>query len=99
MELFSKDEENLALMRPLLISIFENVKVESVEKGKKQDFKALVLAKDFKNFNTNYKAFDKEYLNDELMSNERVLEQLKIFLPENAIIRYIGEQKKRVFTV
>lgn len=94
MELFSKDEENLALMRPLLISIFENVKVESVEKGKKQDFKALVLAKDFKNFNTNYKAFDKEYLNDELMSNERVLEQLKIFLPENAIIRYIGEQKK-----
>ena len=94
MELFSKDEENLALMRPLLISIFENSKVESVEKGKKQDFKAHVLAKDFKNFNINYKIFDKEYLKDELMSNERVMEQLKIFLPENAIIRYIGEHKK-----
>lgn len=94
MELFSKDEENLALMRPLLISIFENSKVESVEKGKKQDFKAHVLAKDFKNFNTSYKNFDKEYLKDELMSNERVMEQLKIFLPENAIIRYIGEHKK-----
>ena len=94
MELFSKDEENLALMRPLLISIFENSKVESVEKGKKQDFKAHVLAKDFKNFNTSYKNFDKEYLKDELMSNERVMEQLKIFLPENAIIRYIGEYKK-----
>ncbi|QKF74175.1 hypothetical protein AFAEC_2024 [Aliarcobacter faecis] len=94
MELFSKDEENLALMRPLLISVFENSKVESVEKGKKQDFKALVLAKDFKNFNTNYRNFDKEYLNDEMMSNERVLEQLKIFLPENAIIRYLGEQQK-----
>ena len=94
MELFSKDEENLALMRPLLISIFENSKVESIEKGKKQDFKAHVLAKDFKNFNTSYKIFDKEYLKDELMSNERVMEQLKIFLPENAIIRYIGEYKK-----
>ncbi|WP_198304590.1 hypothetical protein [Arcobacter vandammei] len=94
MELFSKDEENLALMRPLLISIFENSKVESLEKGKKQDFKALVVAKDFKDFNTSYKNFDKEYLIDEQMSNERVLEQLKIFLPENALIRYIGENKK-----
>lgn len=94
MELFSKDEENLALMRPLLISIFENSKVESVEKGKKQDFKAHVLAKDFRNLKTTYKIFDKEYLKDEIMSNERVMEQLKIFLPENAIIRYIGEHKK-----
>jgi hypothetical protein len=94
MELFSKDEENLILMRPLLISIFENSKVESIEKGKKQDFKALVLAKDFKNLNTNYSSFDKEYLKDELMSNERVMEQLKIFLPQNALIRYIEEKKE-----
>ena len=38
--------------------------------------------------------FDKEYLKDELMSNERVMEQLKIFLPQNALIRYIEEKKE-----
>ena len=28
------------------------------------------------------------------MSNERVMEQLKIFLPQNALIRYIEEKKE-----
>lgn len=98
MELFSKDESSLMLLRPNLINLFEESRVESIEKDKTSNFKALVLAKEFKLENQEFSYFEDEYLNDEVLSNERVLEQLKIMLPENSIIRYNSTKDDEILT-
>lgn len=98
MELFSKDESSLMLLRPNLINLFDESRVESIEKDKTSDFKALVLAKGFKLENQDFKYFEDEYLNDEVLSNDIVLEQLKIMLPENSIIRYNSTKNDDILT-
>lgn len=98
MELFLKDESSLMLLRPNLINLFDESRVESIEKDKTSDFKALVLAKGFKLENQDFKYFEDEYLNDEVLSNDIVLEQLKIMLPENSIIRYNNTKNDDILT-
>lgn len=44
--------------------------------------------------NIEYKKFEKEYITDELMSIERVTEQLKILMPENTIIKFVSSSEE-----
>ena len=63
---------------------------------KKTDFFTDIIAKDSIEINTNYKKFEKEYITDETIAVERVTEQLKILMPENAIIRFSSNTNNNI---
>ena len=90
LKVFSLKEENLVLLKPALDKLYKNTQFELVDPEKKIDFDTTIIAKDENELNISYKNFDKAYITDETMSVERVTEQLKILMPENAIIKYIS---------
>ncbi len=96
LKVFSSKEENLALLKPSLDTLYKASQFNLVDPEKKTDFYTNVISKDSIEINSNYKKFEKEYITDETISVERVTEQLKILMPENAIIRFSSSSNKNI---
>jgi len=96
LKVFSLKEENLVLLKPSLDTLYKTSQFNLVDPEKKTDFFTDIIAKDSIEINTNYKKFEKEYITDETIAVERVTEQLKILMPENAIIRFSSNTNNNI---
>ncbi|MFW3382184.1 hypothetical protein, partial [Aliarcobacter butzleri] len=89
LKVFSIQEENLNLLNLALNSLYVNNESKIITPNAKTNFDAVVVSKNEIEINTEYDNSTKDYLTDEQFNIESVTEQLKILMPETAIIRYI----------
>ena len=79
--------------------LYKSTKSEILTPDKKENVDALIISKGAEEIsNITYKNFEKEYITDELISIERVTEQLKILMPENAIIKFLSTNTEDITT-
>lgn len=89
LRVFSTEEESLNLLSLALNSLYINNESKILTPQTKTNFDAVVISKNEIEIDTTYDSFTKEYLVDDKFNIESVTEQLKILMPENAIIKYI----------
>lgn len=89
LKVFSIQEENLNLLNLALNSLYVNNESKIITPNAKTNFDAVVVSKNEIEINTEYDNSTKDYLTDEQFNIESVTEQLKILMPETAIIKYI----------
>ena len=105
---FKLDSENLE-MRAVLLNdpsitksfkealdiLYKSTQSEVLPSEKKGEIEVSIISKTAVGLsNIQYKKFEKEYITDELMSVERVTEQLKILMPENTIIKFVSSSEE-----
>lgn len=79
--------------------LYKSTKSEILTPNKKENIEALIVSKGAEEIsNIIYKNFEKEYITDELISIERVTEQLKILMPENAIVKFLSTSDEDITT-
>lgn len=89
LKVFSIQEENLNLLNLALNSLYVNNESKIITPNAKTNFDAVVVSKNEIEINTEYDNSTKDYLTDEQFNIESVTEQLKILMPETAIVKYI----------
>ena len=89
LKVFSIQEENLNLLNLALNSLYVNNESKIITPNAKTNFDAVVVSKNEIEINTEYDNSTKDYLIDEQFNIESVTEQLKILMPETAIVKYI----------
>ncbi|MCG3719368.1 hypothetical protein L5F50_09250, partial [Aliarcobacter butzleri] len=89
LKVFSIQEENLNLLNLALNSLYANNESKIITPNAKTNFDAVVVSKNEIEINTEYDNSTKDYLTDEQFNIESVTEQLKILMPETAIVKYI----------
>ncbi|WP_193221032.1 hypothetical protein, partial [Aliarcobacter butzleri] len=89
LKVFSIQEENLNLLNLALNSLYVNNESKIITPNAKTNFDAVVVSKNEIEINTEYDNSSKDYLTDEQFNIESVTEQLKILMPETAIVKYI----------
>lgn len=101
LKVFSIQEENLNLLNLALNSLYVNNESKIITPNAKTNFDAVVVSKNEIEINTEYDNSTKDYLTDEQFNIESVTEQLKILMPETAIVKYIEtiDAKKLKFLV
>ena len=94
---FLKDDTFIKSLQPELGSLYETIEVQLDSKDKKYFVDGTVMAKDLLDLeNINYKTYNNKYIVDEFFPISRVTEQLKILMPENAIVKFQSSQNRKV---
>lgn len=94
---FLKDDTFIKSLQPELGSLYETIEVELDSKDKKHFVDGTVMAKDLLDLeDINYRKYNNKYIVDEFFPISRVTEQLKILMPENAIVKFQSSQNKKV---
>jgi len=83
---FLKEDTFSTSLRPSLIKLYKDV-ILSTSSDKKIDIPGVVIAREDIEQKVSYKTYGKNYLVDEFMPLESVLEQLKILLPVGSTIK------------
>jgi len=96
LKVFSLKEENLVQLKPALDTLYKTSQFSLVDPSKKVEFDTNIISKDILPLNIEYKKFQKAYITDEIIPVEGVTEQLKILMPENAIIKFLSNTDKGI---
>ncbi|MDY0051294.1 MAG: hypothetical protein RBR65_02030 [Aliarcobacter sp.] len=89
--IFLKEDTYITSLKPKLDLLYKTSEYTVLDVNKKVNIESMLISKDVIELeNITYKTNTKKYITDELMSIERVSEQLKILMPENSIIKLIS---------
>jgi hypothetical protein len=83
-----KSDSYIKSLEPELKTLFKKSSLSLLEKEKKISQKGIVLVNNYIKKNSNYKKGNKQYIIDDFLPKDRVLEQLNILFPENTIIKF-----------
>ena len=88
---FLAEDTYFKSLKPKLDILYKTSEYISLDSQKKVNIESTVISKGVIPLSDIvYKTNSKEYITDELISTERVSEQLKILLPENSILKLIS---------
>ncbi|MFK2823196.1 hypothetical protein ACH5BK_09495 [Arcobacter sp. YIC-80] len=94
---FLKDDTFIKSLQPELGSLYETIEVQLESKDKKYFVDGIVMAKDLLDLeDIKYKTYTNKYIVDEFFPISRVTEQLKILMPENAIVKFQSSQNNKI---
>ena len=84
-------------LKPKLDILYKTSEYISLDSQKKVNIESTVISKGVIPLSDIvYKTNSKEYITDELISTERVSEQLKILLPENSILKLVSSTNEGI---
>ncbi|MGA1932908.1 hypothetical protein ACH5BF_09355 [Arcobacter sp. YIC-464] len=93
---FLKDDTFIKSLQPELETLYETIEVK-LDSKEKYFITGTVMAKDLHDLeNITYKTYNNRYIVDEFFPISRVTEQLKILMPENAIVKFQSSQNNKV---
>ena len=94
---FLKDDTFITSLKPSLEKLYEVNDFTSMPNEKKVSIDGEVISKDLIELSgITYKTYDKKYITDEFMPISRVTEQLRILMPENAIIKFKSSKNEDI---
>ena len=94
---FLAEDTYFKSLKPKLDILYKTSEYISLDSQKKVNIESTVISKGVIPLSDIvYKTNSKEYITDELISTERVSEQLNILLPENSILKLVSSTNERI---